>query len=292
MSVYRSRSWVMTLWTVPDVDCLKALPGVRYWCVGREVCPETKTIHYHAFVYLKQPKSWNAFTDWWHGQRRFQETEHKDVHIEECQNIKKYIKYCQKDSLTSSKNYHPDNWFLEEGLKPRQGKRTDIINLMDAVHGGVSDLDLYLFHTGAMVKYNKAVTKFRYLLDRRNAISEPVECTLFWGPTGVGKTRLVWEKEQSLYVYSGDSGSNIWFDGYSGESAILFDDFNGDIRLSTLLRLTDRYPIRLPVKGDFVMRKCKSIYFTSNLPIEDWYPSANPEHLSALKRRFTLIRKM
>ncbi len=268
------------------MECLKLLPGVRYSCVGHEICPETKTVHYHAFVYLKQPKSWNAFIDWWHGQRRFERCESKDVHLEECQNIKKYIKYCQKDSLIEG------NWFWEQGDKPRQGKRTDIHRLMDAVHGGVSDLELYLHHTSAMVKYNRAVTKFRYLLDRKNAVSEEVQCTLFWGPTGSGKTRRVWESEPSLYVYSDDSGQNIWFDGYSGETAVLFDDFNGDIRLSTLLRLIDRYPIRLPVKGDFVMRKCKSIFFTSNLPIEEWYPSATCLQLDALKRRFSTIEKI
>ncbi len=287
MSVYKSRSWALTLWSAEDVECVKTLPGVRYWCVGREVCPDTKTVHYHAFVYLKHPKSWTAFIEWWHGQRNGPNSTSKEIHLEECQNTKKYIKYCRKDSAIEG------NWFLDEGVAPRQGKRTDIIAMMDAVHGGVSDLDLFLYHTGPMVKYNRAVTKFRYLLDRKSSVSEAVECTLYWGPTGVGKTRRVWELEgSSLYVYSGDSGSNIWFDGYDGERAILFDDYTGGIGLGALLRFIDRYPIRLPVKGDFVMRKCKRVYFTSNLQLVDWYPNATVEQQDALKRRFTCIEKI
>ncbi len=270
------------------MELVKSLPGVRYSCIGREICPDTKEVHYHAYVYLKQPKSWNAFIDWYHLLKRSANVESKDVHLEECQNIKKYLKYCKKDSAIRSVA-DGDNWFWEEGHKPRQGKRTDIIDLMDAVHGGVSDLDLFLYHTGAMVRYGRAVTKFRYLLDRQNTVSKEIECVLYWGPTGSGKTRRVWDQEPSLYPFRGDSGSNIWFDGYMGERAILFDDFSGGIPIGVLLQLIDRYPIRLPVKGEFVMRKCKIIYFTSNLQLSDWYPNATVEQQDALKRRFSEI---
>lgn len=80
----------------------------------------------------------------------------------------------------------------------------------------------------------------------------------------------------------------MWFDGYEGQENVLFDDFHGGVfKLPYLLKLLDRYPMRVPVKGGFVQWKPRRIFITSNIDPDLWFSNANREHVAALNRRFT-----
>jgi len=114
---------------------------------------------------------------------------------------------------------------------------------------------------------------------------------ILWGPTGTGKTRSVYDFHDHDSVYKHDGGD--WFDGYQGQEVVLFDDFSGsDFKLTYLLKLCDRYPMRVPVKGDFVHFRPKVIYFTSNVDPDEWYKNAISEHRAAFFRRVSEIIKM
>jgi hypothetical protein len=54
-----------------------------------------------------------------------------------------------------------------------------------------------------------------------------------------------------------------------------------------LLRITDRYPHRVEIKGGFRAFLSREIYITSNEPIEKWYKGEwyTEERISALRRR-------
>ncbi len=86
---------------------------------------------------------------------------------------------------------------------------------------------------------------------------------VFWfhGATGTGKTRWVFDNEPNLWLSSEDLK---WFDGYDAHEAVVFDDFRGDmVKFRFLLRLLDRYPLQVPVKGGFRWWVPKRIYITS-----------------------------
>lgn len=69
-----------------------------------------------------------------------------------------------------------------------------------------------------------------------------------------------------------------------------FDDFGGsEFKLTYLLKLMDRYPMRVPVKGSFVNWVPKKIYITSNYSPKEWFPNAKDEHVKALFRRFKKV---
>lgn len=111
---------------------------------------------------------------------------------------------------------------------------------------------------------------------------------IYYGDTGSGKTRAVYDKESldDLYVHPGGH----WFDGYDGQDAVLFDDFSGScFPISYFLKILDRYPMTVPVKGGFVNWKPRRIYVTSNLNPTEWYSGAHIEHQRALRRRFTHV---
>lgn len=115
-------------------------------------------------------------------------------------------------------------------------------------------------------------------------------CRLYWGESGAGKTRRAYE-EAGDDVYWKIS-SNKWWDGYDGQSNVIIDEFNGSIAIEHILRWTDRYPVPLEVKGSYSSLKATNIWFTSNRPLDDWFPDANPEQRAALRRRFTTIEHM
>lgn len=100
------------------------------------------------------------------------------------------------------------------------------------------------------------------------------------GPPGCGKSRYANELPGSkFYKMKGD-----WWDGYDHEDIVIIDDFYGWLPFCEMLRLMDRYPHKVPVKGAYVEFTSKTLVITSNTWPCSWY---NPEkcQLEAFFRR-------
>jgi len=106
---------------------------------------------------------------------------------------------------------------------------------------------------------------------------------VYWGRTGSGKSRRAWD-EAGMDAYPKSPLSKFW-DGYRGHSNVVIDEFRGGIDIGHVLRWFDRYPVIVEVKGSSVVLKATSIWITSNIPPEQWYPGIDAETLSALLRR-------
>lgn len=109
---------------------------------------------------------------------------------------------------------------------------------------------------------------------------------VFWGRTGTGKSRRAWE-EAGEGAYSKDPRSKFW-DGYDDQQHVVIDEFRGGIDVSHLLRWTDRYPVRVEVKGSSKPLVCTKLWITSNVPPQKWYPDLDEETLSAVMRRLII----
>jgi len=109
---------------------------------------------------------------------------------------------------------------------------------------------------------------------------------VFWGETGRGKSRLAWDRG-GVNAYPKDPNTKFW-DGYNPavHSTVVMDEFRGVISISNLLRWFDRYPVCVEVKGGAVVFNARTIYITSNIHPDDWYPGLDEGTRLALKRRF------
>jgi len=180
-----------------------------------------------------------------------------------------------------------DGDFVEGGeiRESRQGSRTDIQKAKDLFDAG-KGLDVVAEECfGVYLKYQRALSAY---VDLRSIPRKFVtEVFVYYGATGTGKTRRVWEQEDDLWVACDNSLK--WFDGYTGQRAVLFDDFVSvkNSRFGFLLQLLDRYPLKVPVKGGFVNWRPERVYFTSNLPVEQWYTGVTEAQARALRRRIT-----
>ena len=114
------------------------------------------------------------------------------------------------------------------------------------------------------------------------------------GPPGVGKSHLVREIEPSLYL----KAQNKWWDGYTGQKAVLIDDFDlqGACISHHLKIWTDRWGCTGEIKGAQIPLAHERFYVTSN-----YHPSQifgldkkdgdfrDSELVEAIKRRFKII---
>lgn len=112
----------------------------------------------------------------------------------------------------------------------------------------------------------------------------------WFGPTGVGKSRKAFETYGSeAYVKMNDK----WWDGYVGQKTVIFDDYRSNLcPFHILLRILDRYPYRVEVKGGSIeLSATVFVITTTSLPEVIWY-SRTGEAINQLLRRITHISAM
>lgn len=190
------------------------------------------------------------------------------------------ISYCSK-----SESRVAGPWRLgSEDTRARQGERSDLSRAWSLLSAGATDRQLFEELPHVAFKYQRGISAARQCLaPRRSAASEP-KIEIYWGDSGTGKTRKALDDNPSAYILTKPNGNGcVWFDGYAGESTIIFDEFYGWIPYDLLLRICDRYPLKLQIKGGFVECGATHFIFTSNKPWREWYP--NIEDISALERR-------
>lgn len=119
---------------------------------------------------------------------------------------------------------------------------------------------------------------------RGNARRDGVLVYYFYGAPGCGKSRLA----DHMFPNAYRKPPGKWWDGYDGESEVVIDDLDiNDIPFGDLLRVLDRYPLRIEVKGGFVPLAATTFCITSNFRPNEVYPCVKPGRMRALLRRIT-----
>jgi len=245
-------------------DTLKPLCSYAIW--QQELCPTTGVSHVQGFAIFNDRKRlsqlktiWNSAH--WEAQRGTDE---------QC------IEYCSK---AESKIAGP--WEL--GTKPtRKRKLEELVDFLEA-NPGTSLLDVKDEFKYLYIRNARGIKEYLSLLPPPNRDS--IEVIAAIGLPGIGKTKWAHETYPGAYW---KEPSSEYFDGYSGQSVIIFDDFHGNLPFETFLRILDRYPCRLNVKGAMVACNATTIVITSNTGVAEWYPgvfSKHPIRLAALERR-------
>lgn len=220
--------------------------------------------------------------------------------------IQGYVTFCRGMRLSNCKKLLPsahwevakaidgENYCMKEGTVLRididnrkQGVRNDLINACTIVKNkGLKELvekdpDIYVKYSNG---FERLVSRFK-----KPRIDKPY-VEWIYGTTGGCKTRSVVESEPDLWI----SGQDLkWFCGYENQEAVLFDDFRGDMcKFRWLLRLLDRYPVRVETKGSSIEFTPKRIYITSSKHPRDVYNKDtfdNDEKVEQLLRRIDKI---
>ena len=158
--------------------------------------------------------------------------------------------------------------------------------MRDAVKSGKRDRDIMeddgLCNTAC--KYPRGLE-----LMRRVYTSPPertdVNVTFHFGPAGTGKTRCC----HDLHAYYFDGNNGFW-NGYTGQKKIIFDEFGGHtLAPLTLQRICDIYPFTVNIKGTSAPFLGNDIHICSNyLPIH-WWNEKTKFNREAIYRRIDVV---
>lgn len=238
---------------------------LTYLIFGKEYGQGCNTLHFQGYLELKKKLSLSSVKEFL-----------TRAHWEKAKGTGQQASdYCKKDGD-----------FVEFGtLNPGQGARTDLLKIKDMIKDGASELEIAEDHFKQWVVYRRSFTAYRSLLSTSR--SWPTKVHVIWGKTGTGKTRYVWDQVMDSSAWT--PGDFKWFDGYTGQRIAIFDDYRGEYPLQMLLKLCDRYPMQVPIKGGFVEWKPTKIYITSNINPSYWYPNADRYSLAAMFRRFSRV---
>lgn len=288
-SARASRSWLFTLNDIPqDSDLAKAAarqlvealqPQVRWAIFQLEKGGQELRYHLQGYVYLAAPRPLSTLRSLIVGahweQRRGSHAQARD--------------YCSKADTRVEGPFvvNPEG----EPQSGASGRANQTALLYEKLKAGVTERELALSEeTFPMWKNNFRVIERWHRLNQANLRNWPVYTTVYWGPSGTGKTRrALFESGPDAFWLSKPEGSgSLWFDGYDGQENVVIDEFYGWIKLDTLLRMLDRYPLLVQTKGGTTTFLAKRVWITSNQDPDLWYRNVSPNGMPpALARRLS-----
>lgn len=238
-----------------------------YLAYQRELAPTTKQPHWQGCVKMKSPvrlptvrRSIGCTT----------------AHFEVSRSWEAAKEYVKKPESAVPGTYE------EHGEDPSQGQRTDLHELTRRVRNGHTLLQIAEADPVTFLKYHRGISALRQVTQQ--ARSGPRCVMLLIGATGVGKTRFAYDRFPDLYPVF--DIANPWFDGYDSQRCALLDECGpGMMPYNFLKRITDRYPIQVPIKGGAVPWNPDVVILTSNADLSTWYQNIPLLDREALTRR-------
>ena len=273
-----AKSYILTYYKFPEnfekwMDKLSTLKNFKY-CIGQvEECPTTKRKHIQSYIEFCKPTPMKIIHSVWAGCH----CERRKGTRDDC------IKYCSKYETRVSDTLEIGDRHWNVG---RQGRRTDIQRCKDMIKAG-KNINEVIWSCTSYQSAKMATLLLNTRAVPRN-VDEPPNVVWIYGATGTGKTRYVYENYRDIYT---TLSSFKWWDGYHQNETILIDDMRKDYcKFHVLLRILDRYPMKVEFKGGVTELNSKNIVITSAYHPKELYNTR--EDVNQLLRRITKIIEM
>lgn len=245
MNVSRSRNWVFTEFgeLEPSFPC-------KFIAYQRERCPESGRLHWQGYAHFSNPMGLT-------GVKKFLPQAHWEVRRGSHDEALDYV--------TKERTRLAGTLPVVRGDPPEQGKRSDIADFAQAILGGYDNSRLATEFPVSFLRYERGITGLRMACVKNRSWKTKV--IVLHGPTGCGKSR--WAHDSFPEAYTKDPTK--WWNGYCGEEVVILDEFYGQLPHEYMLKLMDRYPLNVELKGGYAKFVAKLIIITSNSAPEDWY---------------------
>lgn len=277
--VLRRRDWCVTFWRdeFPWENIDKLVGVVKYVITQREIT-ETGRPHWQTYIEFVNPQS----PDFVKNTVFLDNTTHVELRRQTREQARNY---CMKEKSRIAGDpdlVGPHEW----GEFTQQGQRNDIAVVKEKIAQGATMGLLLEEHAQTVVRYPSGVKLLKQEHNTRQGNTERSKYVrVFWGGSGTGKTRLAMDeanrivkgvRENIFILDAGCSGRSndgqLWFDGIEmgNNKVIIIDDYASWMSLAFLLRLLDRYPVRLALKGSTTWGTHRYVFITSNFPPSEW----------------------
>ncbi len=260
-----ARAWCFTLnnYSEDDLDKFKLIE-CNFIIIAKET-GESGTPHLQGVIRFKRTYRMTGL------RRNFSDR----AHWEPADEFEAAVNYCMKED---------EKPFIKDHRK--QGQRNDLTLACETIKtGGI--IALARDDPATFVKYHGGFAKLAAMFQEPRSTVPHV--TWLYGCTGSGKTRYVHDKHESLFVAH---STYKWWDGYRQQEAILIDDMRASYApFNILLKIFDRYPMQVEVKGAFTQLNSPYIYVTSQYPPDEVYnrEARSGEDIKQLFRRISKV---
>lgn len=248
----------------------------QYLVYQIEVCPKTASWHAQVFLQFNCCVKGSVVQRLMGGGK---------PHIEVAHHPTQARDYCMKDETRLTDPVEYGDWRPEYG----RGYRTDltVAKLKIRELGNYRKcLDEDVLDT-VTARHPKWVAEQLTMVPR--GLRPVPRVTVYYGPTLTGKTARCHMNNPGVHELRYDSG----FINYSGQSCVLFDEFDKDPwPFGLMLKLLDRYPFQVNVKNGYAWWEATDIFITGTEHPEDWYQGKKgvlQEHIPQFLRRITTI---
>ncbi len=291
----QSRKWQITI-NNPDEkgmshDVLKEIMSKFKSCVYYCMCDEIgqqETYHTHLYFVCKGGVEFETV------RKRFRQI----AHIEYCNGTSQQNRdYVRKEGKYLKDKKHETNLidtFYEWGEMPieRQGARNDLVELLDMVKAGKTNVEIIEENANYCFSIDK-IDRVRMSYNEENYknVFRTLDVTYVFGKAGTGKTRGVMDSYGYSNVYR-ITDYNHPFDMYGGQDVILFDEFRSSLKITDMLNYLDGYPLMLPARFSNRVACYTKVYLCSNIELEKQFTSIQKEEKEtwrALLRRINRV---
>ncbi len=298
------RDWNITLWNDHIDGALARASGplaqeIQYMICQLEAAPSTGRLHWQIYLELKEPRP----PSWIKADLFANNTVHCEFRLGPRDNAREY---CRKATTAVPGDpakvgpFEIGTWLNDEEKTIAVGRKRSLRDVTCAIREGQDMASISADFPEIMIhnRHNLIAYRDEFLSRQARQTPRAVTVRLFVGPTNSGKTHLA-TQEATYYtkgdmskVYILDSGGkrdSLWFDGYDYGPVVIIDDYDSWIQVSYLLRLLDKFPVNLPVKGSMKQACYTEVWITSNKPLQAWTDNnGSPiaeEHRAAIYRR-------
>ncbi len=263
----RVRNFVFTLnnYTTADEEKLKSESRFSYLIYGREI-GESRTPHLQGYAELKKQRTFGKVS--------------KDIMMG-----KAYIAR-RKGTQRQARDYcMKDKDFVEIGTPKRKMLKGKLAVMLK---GGATRREIINEHPLQYARMHSGLEKIIEMNQPRR--DKPPKVLVLVGKTGTGKSYAAHKKFPDAYRATWPEGGKWWWPEYDHERVVILDEFREQIKYDYMLKLLDRYPFRVQVKGGHKQFNSKVIVITTNRDPKNWY--RNVKDRGPLMRRLNEYSKI
>ena len=257
-----------------------------YFCMSDEIA-STGTYHTNVFFYSASPVRFGTIKN------RF-----PAAHIEKaygtCQQNRDYVMKSGKWADSDKAETVIKGTFEEHGDLPTEKaeKAPAQARLLENLRDGLTTAQIIEDDPKMAFKIRDIDTLRQTLLSERYATeNRDLQVAYFYGASGAGKTRYIYEQHnprEVCRITNYREGKGVVFDGYHGQEVLVFEEFHSQVPIEEMLNFLDIYPLFLPARYSDRVACFKQVYITSNLPLKAQYKAIQwnqPETWQAFLRR-------
>jgi len=189
--------------------------------------------------------------------------------------------YCSKEDTRVTPRF-----FLCNCSPSHRGERTDLHRAVATLRErGINAV--WDEHPLVAIRYFRGLERLGEHMSRSNeSVFRRMSVTVFWGATGMGKSRRARSENPLAYWYPAPTNGQPYAYAYCGQTTVIMDDFPWTLQWSMLLRMLDGYQFYINTSGASTEWLADKIVITSNFHPDSWYPDR--EH-SPLNRRINEV---